>query len=54
MKRRPMDKWTVLGLAALAVLLYLGQLLIRERGDFEAHGRSGPHEISVKAKQKRW
>ena len=45
--------YLVLGLAMLATVVYLGRLLIRERGDFEAGGRSGHHEFFVKAKQRK-
>ena len=45
--------YLVLGLAVLATVVYLGRLLIRERGDFEAGGQSGHHKFFVKAKQRK-
>jgi hypothetical protein len=38
---------------ALGVFVYLGRLLIKERGDFEVGGRFGKHEFFVKAKQRK-
>jgi hypothetical protein len=48
-----MDTMTfALSFAIVAAFVYLGRLVVRERGDFEAGGQAGRHKFFVKAKQK--
>jgi hypothetical protein len=43
----------LLGISLLVAIVYVLRLLIRERGDFEAGGRSGRFEFFLKAKQRK-
>ncbi len=49
-----MDATTLLAiLAVIAAVVYLGQLAIREGGDFEAGGRSRFHEFFIRTRPRR-
>ena len=52
--RATMDTSTLLALLAfIAAVVYLGRLVIREGGQFEAGGRSGFHAFFIKTRPRR-